>query len=257
VAWVVSEFSKRLVVAVTGVATALTMAVPQQAVAATTTCDRFGTVSVSSGSYIVQENEWNSSRPQCMSVSGTSWTLTTANFHKRTSGPPATYPSIFRGCHRSLCTTSSGLPIRVSDLSSARSSWSTKQVSTGAYNTAYDLWTNTTPSTAGQADGSEIMIWLTSRGSVQPAGSKVATARVAGATWEVWTTRMSAWNYIAYRRVNGASSVTDLDLRAFIQDSVTRRSTDPSWYLIAAEAGFEIWKGGKGLGETTFSFAVS
>lgn len=255
--WLWSEFSKKVVIAVTGLATTVAVAVPQPAAAATTICDRFGTVSVANGTYIVQQNEWNSTRPQCMSVNGTRWTLTAANFHKRTNGPPATYPSIFRGCHWGRCTTSSGLPIRVRDLSSARSSWSTKQVPAGAYNTAYDLWTNTTPTAAGQPDGSEVMIWLTSRGGVQPAGAKVATATIAGATWEVWTTRMSAWNYVAYRRVNGVSSVTDLDLHAFIQDSVDRGSTDPAWYLIGAEAGFEIWKGGKGLGETSFSFTAS
>ena len=68
---------------------------------------------------------------------------------------------------------------------------------------------------------------------------------------------MSGWNYIAYRRVTPTASVTNLNIKAFIDDSVTRGSTDPSWYLIDAEAGFEIWKGGMGLGETSFSFTAS
>lgn len=97
------------------------------------------------------------------------------------------------------------------------------------------------------------MIWLNSRGPVQPAGSKVGTASIGGATWNVWTLRMSGWNYIAYQRRAGVSSVSDLDLRAFILDTVKRGSTNKAWYLIGVEAGFEIWTGGKGLGSAAFT----
>ena len=34
-------------------------------------------------------------------------------------GAPATYPSIFKGCHWGQCTANSGLPIQVSNLGSA------------------------------------------------------------------------------------------------------------------------------------------
>jgi len=231
-------------------------AVPTQATTSTT-CARFGTVSVAGGAYAVQQNEWNSSKKQCISVHGTSWTITAADFDIATNGPPATYPSIYRGCHWGNCTTESGLPIRIGMITVARSSWSTTLKPAGAYDVAYDLWTNSRPTTRGQPDGSEIMIWLSSRGAVQPAGSRVATAKIGGASWQVWITRMSGWNYVAYRRTRRTASVRTLNIGAFLKDSVRRGSTKSGWYLIGAEAGFEIWKGGKGLGTRSFSFSAS
>ena len=226
---------------------------------ATMTCTKWGTISINGNQYIYQQNEWNSNLTQCASVDDTTgaWTITQANFNLPNGGPPATYPSIFRGCHWGNCSSNSGLPIQVSALGRATSSWSTTQVSSGAYNVAYDLWTNTTPTTSGQPNGSEIMIWLNSRGGIQPAGQIVGTATIGGATWNVWTTRMSGWNYIAYQRLTGTTSVSDLDIKAFVQDSVNRGSTNSSWYLLDAEAGFEIWRGGQGLGTHSFSFSAS
>jgi len=226
---------------------------------ATTTCTKWGTISINGNQYIYQQNEWNSNLTQCASVDETTgaWTITQANFNLPNNGAPATYPSIFRGCHWGNCSSSSGLPIQVSALASATSSWSTTQVSSGAYNVAYDLWTNTTPTTWGQPNGSEIMIWLNSRGGISPAGQIVGTVTISGATWNVWTTRMGGWNYIAYQRSTGTTSVRDLDIKAFVQDSVNRGSTNSSWYLLDAEAGFEIWQGGQGLGTNSFSFSAS
>jgi Glycosyl hydrolase family 12 len=225
----------------------------------TRTCDPFGTVQIASGKYVFQQNEWNSSLTQCASVDPASgaWDISQASFDLSTNGPPATYPSIFRGCHWGDCTTGDDLPIKVGALTKATSSWSTVQPPTGAYDIAYDLWTNTTPVTSGQPDGSEIMVWLDSRGGVVPAGSRVARASIAGSTWDVWVARMSGWNYVAYQRTRGTGSVTGLNLRAFVRDSVARGRTDPSWYLIDAEAGSEIWQGGRGIATASFSFRAT
>lgn len=62
-----------------------------------------------------------------------------------TDGPPASYPSVFRGCHWGQCTDVDPLPIRVGDLVVATSTWRTSGPRRGAYNVAYDLWTNSTP----------------------------------------------------------------------------------------------------------------
>ena len=91
---------------------------------------------------------------------------------------------------------------------------------------------------------------------MQPAGSRFATVRIGGASWQVWATRMSGWNYVAYRRTRGTASVRALNIRAFLNDSVARGSTKAGWYLIGDQAGFEIWKGGKGLGTRSFSFSA-
>jgi cellulose 1,4-beta-cellobiosidase len=220
--------------------------------ASTSTCEPFASVTVAGGRAIVQQNVWNSSQRQCMWIDGTSWRITRARFAKPTDGPPASYPSIFRGCHWGRCTDVDPLPIRVGGLAVATSTWRTCGPRRGAYNVAYDLWTNSTPTTAAAPDGSEIMIWLSWRGGVQPAGSLVARTRIDRVRWEVWTTRMSGWNYVAYRRVQRTRSVRGLNLRAFVRDSVRREITDPDWHIIAVEAGFEIWRGGRGLSTSEF-----
>ncbi len=224
--------------------------------AADTTCAQQATIAA--GDYNIQTNEWNSSLRQCITYSSsTAWSVTTANFNTATNGAPATYPSTYVGCHWGNCTRNSGLPIQVGKLTSATTSWSTTQVNSGAYDVAYDLWFNSTPTTSGQPDGTEVMIWLNSRGGVQPFGSRTATASIAGLNWDVWTGQQSAWKIISYVLNPGGTSLSNLDVLALIQDAVSRGSINSAHYLIDAEAGFEIWQGGQGLGTNSFSFSAT
>lgn len=235
-------------------ATVFAIAAPA-AHADTTTCS--GTGTISAGAYEIQANEWNSSAPQCLTYTGgTAWSVTTANFNV-SGGAPATYPSIFRGCHWGLCTPNSGFPIQLSNLGSARTSWSTVQPGSGAYDVAYDIWFNSTPTTSGQPDGTEVMIWINSRGGVQPFGSQTGTTNVDGMNWNVWTGQQTSWKIISYVLNPGATAVTDLDLKALFQDAVARGSINPSNYLIDVEAGYEIWQGGQGLGTNSFSVSAT
>jgi chitodextrinase len=226
--------------------------------AVTSTCDPFGTIDA--GDYEIQANEWNSTAQQCLTYTGgTAWSVSTANFGLTTAGPPATYPSIYLGCHWGACTsaTASHMPIQVSKLASAVSSWSTVQPATGAYDVAYDIWFNSTATTTGQPDGTEVMIWLNSRGGVQPFGSRTGTSTAAGYNWDVWTGQQSSWKIISYVLNPGGTSFANLNVKALIDDAVSRGSINPSHYLIDAEAGFEIWQGGAGLATTSFSFAAT
>ena len=222
--------------------------------AATTTCAPQGTISANGGEYTIQANEWNSSDQQCITYnSGTSWSVSTANFNL-SGGAPATYPSIYKGCHWGACTSGSGLPIQVNKLTSAVSSWNTTQPASGAYDVAYDLWTNSSATTGGQPDGSEIMIWLNSRGGVSPFGSKVASANIGGLNWDVWTGRQTSWNIVSYVLQGGGTAFNNLNVKSLIDDSVARGVTNANHYLLDAEAGFEIWQGGQGLATNSFSF---
>lgn len=54
-----------------------------------------------------------------------------------------------------------------------------------------------------------------------------------------------------------ATSVTDLDLRAFTRDAVQRGYVPAGSYLCAVQAGFEIWDGGAGLSSDSFSFQAA
>ncbi len=224
-------------------------------------CDKFGTVDVGGNvggkQYVVQNNRWNSDDTQCIDVKGTAFTVTQGAVDVRTNGPPATYPAIFKGCHWGNCTARSGMPVQVARLPLVHSSWSVAVPEVGtAYDVAYDIWFNHSPSTSGQPDGTELMIWLDHGGGVQPAGSKVATVSLSGASWELWVGKMESWKYVAYVRQPATHQVDDLDIRAFVADSVARRNIDLADYLIAIEAGFEIWKGGAGFATNGFTATV-
>ncbi|WP_396455185.1 cellulose binding domain-containing protein [Actinomadura sp.] len=248
----------RALIALAAVVTGLSVATPAHA-AQVTTCNGDDTVTLQGGEYIYQQNEWNSSATQCADVDTSSgaWTITQTGYSLPANGAPATYPSTFKGCHWGTCTANSGLPIQVAKLGSARSSWSTTQVASGAYDAAYDLWFNSTPSTGGQPDGTELMIWINSRGGVQPFGSRTGTVDLAGHSWDVWTGDQTSWKIISYVLRGGATSVSNLDVKALIDDSVTRGSLNRDHYLLDAEAGFEIWQGGQGLATNSFSFAAA
>lgn len=234
-------------------------AVSPNAVSCTSTATTTGTQTIQNGEYIIQDNEWNSSAEQCITyTSGTAWSVTTANFNLPTNGAPATYPSIYKGCHWGLCTTTnSQMPIQVSNLGTATTSWSTTQPGSGAYDVAYDIWFNSTPTTPGQPDGTEMMIWLNSRGGVQPFGGQTGTANIDGFNWNVWTGQQTSWKIISYVLNPGGTSFNNLDVKPLIQDAVSRGSLNPAHYLIDAEAGFEIWQGGQGLGTNSFSFSAT
>jgi cellulose 1,4-beta-cellobiosidase len=185
------------------------------------------------------------------------FTVTRSAIANSTSGAPGGYPSIYRGCHWGACTPHSGLPVPVSRLLSpgtVTTTWATAQPATGAYDVAYDIWFNQRPSSSGQPDGAELMIWLNHNGPVRPFGSRVSTAAIGGRSYDVWF-GTQAWKTISYSMVTGTTSVRDLDIGQFAADALRRGYIGRSWYLIDVEAGFELWQGGAGL--ATDSFAVN
>ena len=215
-------------------------------------------LAVDGGVYTVQNNEWGSGAVECLAAGGPGgFTVTRSAIANSTSGAPGGYPSIYRGCHWGACTPHSGLPVPVSRLLSpgtVTTTWATAQPRTGAYDVAYDIWFNRAPSTSGQPDGAELMIWLNHNGPVQPFGSQVSTAAIGGRSYDVWFGKQ-AWNTITYSMVTGTTSVRDLDIGQFAADALRRGYIQKSWYLADVEAGFELWQGGAGL--ATDSFAVN
>jgi glycosyl hydrolase family 12/cellulose binding protein with CBM2 domain/fibronectin type III domain protein len=224
---------------------------------AQSTCAITGTVPINNNQYIFQNNEWNSTLQQCATVSGVGFTLTTANFNLPTNGAPATYPSIFRGCHWGDCTSSNPFPIQENNIASATTSVTITQPSGFNNDSAYDIWFNQTSTTAGQPNGTEVMIWINHQGAPQPFGSQVATVTLNGARYSVWTGRQTSWNIISYVALTPVTSVTNLNLLPFFSDAVSRGSLDPSWWLIDVEYGFEVWTGGQGLAVSGFSVSAA
>jgi Glycosyl hydrolase family 12/Cellulose binding domain len=232
--------------------------------AATTTLCQEETSAVSGGTYKVQNNEFDSGASECVSTDGNAdFTVVNSSIGNATNGSPGAYPSIYQGCHWGNCS-SGGLtstPIQVADLTAGAvtTSWSTSQPGGSSdYDVAYDIWFNQTPTTSGQPDCAEMMVWLNHNGSVQPFGSQVASGvSLGGHTYDVWEGAQSFGDTVTYDMTTPATSVSDLDVGTLAQDAVSRGYISRSCYLIDVEAGFELWQGGAGLATNSFSVNVT
>jgi cellulose 1,4-beta-cellobiosidase len=232
--------------------------------AATTQLCQMQSAPAASGVYNVQNNEWGSGAAECVSTDGNAdFKVTNSAINNATNGAPGGYPSIYQGCHWGTCT-SGGLtatPVQVSSLTAGKvtTSWSTTQPGgSSAYDVAYDIWFNQTPTTTGQPNGTELMIWLNHNGPVQPFGSQVATnVSIGGRGYNVWEGSQGSFDTVSYTMTTPTTSVSGLDLAPLVQDAVSRGFTKSSWFLIDMEAGFELWQGGAGLATNSFSVNIN
>ena len=237
---------------------------PTGAGAATTQLCQMQSTSTANGVYTVQNNEWGSGASECITNDGgADFTVANSGIDNATNGAPGGYPSIYDGCHWGNCT-SGGLtatPIQESALASdpVTTSWSTTQPGgSNDYDVAYDIWFNQTPTTTGQPNGTELMIWLNHNGPVQPFGSEVATnVSIGGRTYNVWEGSQGGFDTVSYTMTTGTTSVSNLNIGQLANDAVSRGYTQASWYLIDVEAGFELWQGGAGLATNSFSVDIN
>ena len=102
------------------------------------------------------------------------------------------------------------------------------------------------------------MIWLNHHGPKHPYGSEVASnVSIGGRSYNVWYGgRTGRYGTVTYTMNSPARSVRNLSLRPFEANAVGRRYLRKSWYLISVEAGFEVWKLGRGLATRSFSVSV-
>ncbi|MBM0276765.1 GH12 family glycosyl hydrolase domain-containing protein [Micromonospora tarensis] len=233
--------------------TLVAVALGGNASADTQICEQYGSTTIQ-GRYVVQNNRWGTTAQQCINVTSTGFEITTLNGSSPTNGAPTAYPSVFFGCHYTNCSPGTNLPIQVSQISSATSSISYRYVS-GIYNASYDIWLDPSPKKDG-VNQMEIMIWLNRQGPIQPIGSVVGTANLAGRTWEVWRGSNGSNNVISYVAPSAISSL-NFSVLDFINDTRNRGAITNSWYLTSIQAGFEPWQGGVGLAVTSFSANVN
>jgi Glycosyl hydrolase family 12/Cellulose binding domain len=232
-------------------------AVAGPAHADTQICDQFGSTTIAGGKYVVQNNNWGDSTTQCINVTTTGFSVTSASHNKPQNGAPGSYPSVYAGCHYANCSTGSGLPLQTSNgqFGTIQTSVSMSYPNNGSvFDASYDIWFDPTPRTNGQNTGAELMIWLNHTGSVQPVGSRVATVNLAGAAWDVWFGN-SGWNVISYVRQSPTNSI-NFAVSTFWNDVVSRGYGQNAWYMTSVQAGFEPWVNGTGLAVTNFSYSI-
>ncbi|MFE0822362.1 cellulose binding domain-containing protein [Streptomyces sp. NPDC058847] len=229
----------------------VTAAAPAQA--DTTLCEPFGTTTIQ-GRYVVQNNRWGTSAPQCVTATDTGFRVSQADGSVPTNGAPKSYPSVFNGCHYTTCSPGTNLPARLSTVSEAPSSISYGYVGDAVYNASYDIWLDPTPRTDG-VNQTEIMIWFNRVGPIQPIGSQVGTATVGGRNWELWTGSNGANDVLSFV---APSAITDwsFDVMDFVRATVARGLAEDDWYLTSVQAGFEPWQNGAGLTVNSFSSTV-
>jgi len=217
-------------------------------------CDQYGSTTIQ-GRYVVQNNRWGTTAQQCINVTDNGFSITQQQGSSPTNGAPVSYPSVFLGCHYTNCSPGTNLPMQVSQISSANSSISYNYVSGATYNASYDIWLDPSPKRDG-VNQMEIMIWFNRQGSIQPIGSSVGSATVAGRTWDVWRGNNGGNNVISYLAPSPISS-WNFSVLDFINDTRNRGAITNSWYLTSIQAGFEPWQGGAGLGVNSFSASVN
>ena len=241
-----------LLTSLVALAALLTAAPPSHA--DTTVCDQFGSTTIQ-GRYVVQNNRWGTSATQCISVTDSGFRIVQADGSVPTNGGPKSYPSVFNGCHYTNCSPGTNLPARLNSISSAPTSISYSYVSNAVYDAAYDIWLDPTPRTDG-VNRTEIMVWLNHVGSVQPVGSQVGTATVAGRSWQVWSGNNGSNDVLSFVAPSAIGSWS-FDVMDFLRQAVSRGFAQDSWYLTSVQAGFEPWQNGVGLAVTSFSSGVN
>lgn len=215
-------------------------------------CDQFA--STVQGSYYVQNNRWGTSATQCINVTNNGFQIVQQD-GVSTGGAPVSYPSIFYGCHYTLCSPGTALPKQVNTIGSAPSSINYTYVGNAVYDASYDIWMDPTPKTNG-VNQQEIMIWFNHTGNVQPVGSATGSATIGGRSWTVWTGNNGGNNVVSYVAPSAITSWS-FDVKPFLQDSINRGYGAANWYLTSVQAGFEPWSGGVGLAVNSFSSSVT
>jgi Glycosyl hydrolase family 12 len=234
-------------------AVVVAVATDSPAQANTRICEKFGTTTVRNR-YIVMNNEWGADTPQCINVTNSGFAIT-ANHNKPTNGAPASYTAIYYGCHYNNCSPGTNLPMRISQIHSARSSASFSFPRSGVYNGSYDIWLDPSPRKDG-VNRQELMVWFNHRGPVHPVGSRVATVSIGGHRWDVWSGNNGSSDVVSYV---ARSSIKrwNFSILPFINNAKTRSKVTSSWYLTSIQAGFEPWVGGTGLAVKSFTASVT
>jgi hypothetical protein len=236
--------------------------------------------------YVVQSNNWGNPTGsfQVIDFVGNSFKVTDMN--GTGSSAPASFPSIFIGQNGDVAsgtyqTTDSNLPIQLSAIKSAQSTFKWSGGSGGDYNTTYDIWfskSSTLPKSYNDGISGLLMVWLykPTTGKV-PIGDpgKTRQATIGGQAFDVWRgprnlqvtgtddPNRPVISYVAKSSINNFSG----NLKDFFDDAVKNAADDMStggtsqafsndWYLTDVFGGFEIWSNGKGLSNDGFTVDI-
>jgi hypothetical protein len=216
------------------------------------------------GGYVLQANEYNSNAPFSITSSGNPDFAVTAS-QVDASPQVAAYPSIFMGNHFGDLSPTDPFPISTQSLLSGSENVNAdyqtiqKTADGDQWDCSYDIWFNSSTSgdqNNGVGTGLEVMVWLNHQGSVQPAGSEIATnVTVGGQIYNIWSGTSSTGAVVTFELSTGTTGL-DLNLEPLAAYAISNGYMSTSWDLYDVEAGFELFSGGAGLQATSFSVSA-
>lgn len=183
---------------------------------------------------------------------GTHWSWTGANNSIKS------FAAVVLGWHWGWRIANTGLPIQLSSIQSARTSWSFNltQKTPGEINVTYDIWLGKKAKHNDENPTGEIMIWLYHSDNIHPIGSKQAREVIADTIWDLWQGPhpVSGWPVYSFvRKVNTNSD--SLDLMDFF-NYLFFHGLLKSDYLLSIEAGPEVINGTGRLDTTFYSVDI-
>lgn len=217
------------------------------------------------GKYVVQNNRYggNTHSIQAKWDNGdkAGFTLTNVSANVAVGEAPGSYPSIIYGWH--VDGKFYGGYQAAKTISSIQSIPTTADVTVpgapAVYNTSYDLWVSSSANPGANGTRTEVMIWLNRPGmDPYPIGEKITTVQIGGQTWEVWyDTDIGGDGFHTVSYIQTSLRSAELDIKAFLDDAVTRNYIQAAQYLLGVQFGFEIWKGSNSDSFTVNSYSVS
>ncbi|KAJ6458323.1 glycoside hydrolase family 12 protein [Mycena vitilis] len=220
---------------------------------------QFSSESEISGRFVLENNLWGESA----ATSGSQTSQVTA-----TSGNSVTWHTTYNwvGGNSSVKSYANldlktGLGKTVASIASIPTvwQWTYSSASSGLRaDVSYDLWLSKTAGTTGASANSsyEIMVWLSTRGGAQPAGSPNGTATVNGVTWKLYKGTVSTWNIFSFV---APSEITDFnsDLKPFLTFLTQNQGVPSSHFLVQAQAGTEPFIGSATLTTNSYSMSIN
>ncbi|GAA2511844.1 glycoside hydrolase family 12 protein [Streptomyces longisporus] len=197
-------------------------------------CAQYGSTSLNG--YTLYNNIWGSGAgSQCIwANSGTNWGVWAD--HPNTGGIKS-YPNATKAINKAITS-----------LGSLSSSYNVTVPSSGAYETAYDIWDTN--------HRYEIMLWMNKTGAVGPLGTAQGNVTLGGHSWTVYKGNNGSNDVFSFvRSSNSTSGTVDiLPILKWIKDT-------KGWFgnvtIGDLQFGFEITSSSGGLNFTVNSESVS
>jgi xyloglucan-specific endo-beta-1,4-glucanase len=219
--------------------------------------------SLTMGKYWLNNNLWgqkSGSGQQCIldkSISGSAISWSTNWNWTGQSNAVKSFASAVLGWHWGTKVANTGLPIQLSEQKNVNTSWKFRvtQQSPNTLDVSYDLWFHTISNpTYNSTPTDELMVWLYHSGGAGPVGTRKATVKIDGASWDLYEGNIG-WNVFSFVRTKNTTSAK-LNLKDFFQNLISTGSLSSSKYLSSIEAGTEIFIGNGQLNTTSYSVNI-